>query len=49
MLIMNRQARERILRHQARVDVAPQQSWSPEIVGFLLIVVAVLSTAGIIG
>jgi hypothetical protein len=46
---MNRQVRERILRHQARVEVAPQRSWSPEIVGFILLVAAVLSTAGVIG
>ena len=46
---MTRNARDRIGRARAKAAVAPQQTWSPEIVGALLLVIAVLSTAGILG
>ena len=46
---MNRNVRNRIGRVRAKAEVAPQQSWSPEIIGSLLLILALLSTAGVIG
>jgi hypothetical protein len=46
---MSRKVRELALRQQAQAKVLPRRSWGPEIAGVGLIVLAVLSSAGVIG
>ena len=46
---MSRKVRELALRQQAQVRVLPMTTWAPELVGVVLLAVAVLSTAGVIG
>ncbi len=46
---MTRDVRDRIVRARARADVASRQTWEPEIVGAVLLLLAVLSTAGLLG
>ena len=45
---MSRKARELAQRQRAQIKILPQRSWLPEIAGFCLIVVAVLSSAGVL-
>ena len=46
---MSRKVRELALRQQAQVRVLTRNTWAPEVAGAALLLVAVLSSAGIIG
>ena len=43
---MSRKVRNRMQRHQSQVRVAARKTWAPEIAGLLLVIVAVLNSAG---
>lgn len=45
----NRQVKVSMLRRQARAVPVRRDSWAPEIAGLLLLAIAVLASAGIIG
>jgi len=45
---MTRKARNLAQRQRARAAVLPQRSWAPEIAGFCLLTLAVLSSAGVL-
>jgi hypothetical protein len=45
---MNRKARELAQRQRAQIKVIPQRSWLPEAAGFCLLVLAVLSSTGLL-
>ncbi|MGD8417566.1 MAG: hypothetical protein PVH91_10950 [Pseudomonadales bacterium] len=45
----NRKVKDRIQRQQARVAQVERHSWAPEIAGFALLAIAVLTSAGFFG
>jgi hypothetical protein len=47
--LRNRQVKNSVLRQQTRVKEIRRDSWGPEIAGFMLLTVAVLTSAGVIG